>query len=341
MKRTNVHKNEQAFVAIFSVLIIMSILTLIAIGFSNITRRAQQRVLNGQLNVQAYYAAESGVNDAIAAIKLNPALTKTTCQAAADGFSYNNNLDNNLNVGYTCILINNQDPKLVFNNVPIEGTSTAQTTDFKLSTGQPVKTFDVIWSAHTNSAATTISNTTTLTPVGAWGNNLGLVRMDLAPIDQGLDRAALATKVYSYYLYASQVAASPNGFALNGVTDQNGLIFIKCTTTTCTAHMTLGSPVASAFKMRLQSVYAPVDVTIANGVDVNGNSGSWVGGQDVIDVTGKANDVFRRIQVRIPLTTNGATASYGLQSADSICKRLAALSGATTTDSSDNSCQAN
>lgn len=337
---------EKGFVSIFSVLIIMAILTLIAVGFSTITRRAQQRVLNNQLNTQAYYAAESAVNDAIRAVKADPNLTKTSCQAVNDGFSYNNNLDSTLNVGYTCILINNIDSKLVYSGVPLEGTANAETTDLKLTTGQPLKTFDVTWSAHTNSSSTIIPSGSTLWPLQTWTNNYypGLVRIDLIPTDQGLDRDSLAKKGYSFYLYASQTASSANASVNNMPSDQGGLVLVRCTTSPCTVHITLGNAVATSYKMRLQSVYDPVDVTLSNGADTSGTAGNWIGGQITIDATGKANDVLRRIQVRIPVTSNGLTPSFGLQTADSICKRLAVMpsaSGGTTTDSTDDACLAN
>ena len=340
----SVKQPVRGFISIFSVLIIMSILTLIAVGFSNITRRAQQRVLNDQLNVQAYYAAESGVNEAIGQIKLNPNLTKTSCQAAGDGFNYNNNLDSSLNVGYTCVLINNSDSKLVFTDIPLEGSPSVGTTDFKLSTGAAPQKFDVTWSAHSSSSSTTIPTTTSFLPstgTGSWSDNLGLVRMDLVPTTS-LDRSALATNTYSFYLYGSTQGVDAGTFQTitNGTSNQGAIIYTKdCTTNSCTAHLQL-SGTALAYKMRLQSVYSQVDVTISNGIDINGLSGNWVGGQSVIDVTGKANDVFRRIQVRIPLNGNGVTASYGLQTADSICKRISATSGGLTTiESSDPVCQ--
>jgi Tfp pilus assembly protein PilX len=337
--------SSQGFVSIFSVLIIMSILTLIAVGFSNVTRRAQQRVLSNQLNIQAYYAAESGVNEAIEKVKVaiaaNTPYAKNTCQAPLDGYSYNNNLDAGLNVGYSCVLINNQDPKLVFTNVPLEGSSSAQTTTFKLSTGLAPKAFDVTWD-QPGGGSRVIPNSTSLLPLATW-NNIGIVRIDLIPLDLGLDRSTLATQGFSFFLYPTSSGSIPAGVqtVVNGPADQDGVAFIRCATAPCTAHMQLSPATAKVYKLRLQSIYAPVDVTISNGVDVNGTAGSWTDGQAVIDVTGKANDVFRRIQVRIPLNANGATPAYALQTADSICKRLAALPGNTTTDSVDNSCKAN
>jgi Tfp pilus assembly protein PilX len=331
--------SEKGFISLFSVLIIMAILTLIAVGFSAVVRRAQQRVLDNQLNTQAFYAAESGVNDAKAALEASPALTKTTCQGGTFT-GYNNGIDAGLNVGYTCLLINSTDPKLIFNAVPLEGTANPKTVNFQTSTGAAVSTFDVTWSPASGSANIPPAGTG-LVPSTTWAasNYLGMVRIDLVPVNQGLDRDSLARKSFSFFLYPTLGGGfSGTVTTINDSPDQGGLAPINCIAAPCTAHMRLaaagGLPgsLDSRYTMRVSSVYAPVNVTISNGVDVNGVSNSWSGGQAVIDSTGKANDVFRRIQVRIPLDANGLTPAFAIQSADSICKVLLAKPGDTHPD---------
>jgi len=60
------------------------------------------------------------------------------------------------------------------------------------------------------------------------------------------------------------------------------------------------------------------------GTDGSGNPVSFTGAQVLIDVTGKAQDVLRRVQVRVPATGTSAnlTSDYAMQSTDSICKRF-------------------
>jgi hypothetical protein len=41
-----------------------------------------------------------------------------------------------------------------------------------------------------------------------------------------------------------------------------------------------------------------------------------------IDATGKAQDVLRRVQVRLPMSLPGKTPDYAIQSGSSICKRF-------------------
>lgn len=330
--------DESGFVAIFTVLIIMSVLALISIGFSNITRRAQRRTLDNQQNTQAFYAAESGINDALAKLAITPTYNKTTCKDSADGFNYT--LDSELDVGYTCLLISTDNPSLEVTGVPVESSAPPKILDMNTSTGQPVKSFDVTWSSASGSA--TIPSTLGLTPLSGWTGLLGMVRMDITPVDFARDatafnRDSLALKGYSFFLYpTTNVSASNTNTVFNGSADQNGLVFVKCASSTppCVAHMELGNPVAGKYKIRISSIYSSVNVTINNGVDTDNNATNWVGGQAVIDVTGRAGDIFRRIQARVRLSRSGVSSSYALESATSICKRLEAApgTGGTTVD---------
>src|SRR5580698_3119973 len=98
--------NNQTGLASFLVtLIMMIIISLVVLGFAQIARHEQREALDNQLSSAAYYAAESGVNDAVNAIQndnylgLNPT-GKSTC--APDAILNNNNLGNNSS--YSCLL---------------------------------------------------------------------------------------------------------------------------------------------------------------------------------------------------------------------------------------------
>jgi Tfp pilus assembly protein PilX len=71
--------NQSGFVSIVVCLIIMVILTLVTIGFSKLMGRAQRQALDRQLSTQAFYAAESGVNDALLVYKSDPTKLDKTC----------------------------------------------------------------------------------------------------------------------------------------------------------------------------------------------------------------------------------------------------------------------
>src|SRR4029079_15615056 len=68
-KRTS----ESGIVAILVVIVFSALLAVISIGFSHLMNREARQALDRQLSLQAYYCAESGVNDSKAYLKANPA----------------------------------------------------------------------------------------------------------------------------------------------------------------------------------------------------------------------------------------------------------------------------
>ena len=61
---SKVSRNQHGVASIFVVMILMTILALISIGFSHLMNRELRQSLDRQLSTEAYFAAESGVNDA-------------------------------------------------------------------------------------------------------------------------------------------------------------------------------------------------------------------------------------------------------------------------------------
>lgn len=322
--------NDRGFISIFSVIIIMAVLTLVAVGFSNVTRRAQRRTLDNQLNTQAFYAAESGINDARAVLATNNSLVKTECQGPTAGFNYT--LDAAVDVGYSCVLINTRTSDLIFNSIPMEGSGNAKVTAFESSNNAVINSFDITWDATGSAAGTAaISSDPTLvfpnlfTPSTSWGSKLGVVRVDLVPSNGSFARDVLATGTYTFFLYPLNTAAGSSHTILSGTANQGVLLPVKCAAAVspCSATITLGGATnSSKYFMRLQALYSSVQVTVKNVKDAASTALTLQNGQAVIDVTGRSSDVYRRVQVRLPVLTNGVTASFTLQTADSICKRL-------------------
>jgi len=345
---------QKGFISIFSVMVIMTILTLVAIGFSNITREAQRRSLDNQLNTQAFYAAESGVNDAKVAISKDPTYSKSSCTGQDVNNSFKYTLDPTLNTGYTCVLVS-QATDIVYDSVPLTGAAGPKT--IMIEASAPVSSFDVTLNNSDGTAPipNNVSETypNVLEPAGGaggWGNKLGALRMDLVPVDGALDRTTLITRSYGFLLYPT---SSINGFGVlgvgRGILNQAGLGFTKCqgaptpTVSPCTLKVSLfdNDPVTGnkKFLIRLQSVYNSLKVNINNFKDAGGASINLKAGQKVVDVTGKANDVLRRIQVRVPVNGINISSPFGIESADSICKRLQIDGTNTTPDNADSACQ--
>jgi Tfp pilus assembly protein PilX len=85
MRKIHLHNSSQTgMVSIMVTMLLMLVITLIVLGFAQVSRREQIQTLDRQLSAQAFFAAESGVNDAISVIKQRlaqglPISDKTAC----------------------------------------------------------------------------------------------------------------------------------------------------------------------------------------------------------------------------------------------------------------------
>lgn len=340
-------KNESGFVAIFSVLIIMSILTLVTIGYSNVTRDAQRRTIDSQLDTQAFYAAESGVNDAIKYIESAASADlaqKTGCQDnpiggdAGQVFSgYDTSINSNLQTGYSCVIIDNVVKDLIFSSVSKVGTGSPKVVPIEPSNGGVVSAMTISW--EDPSGNTRINDTSDVTypnilrGTTGWGDGLGILRLDIVPVNN-LNRGTLIDSAYTFFLYPSVTAAGSTFTVGNGPDSQGGLIPVDCpsATSACTARLTLGGSSSTKYVMRLQSIYNDTKVTISNLTTTSGETTSFRNAQYMVDVTGRANDVFRRVQVRLPQKSNGRIPDFALLTSDSLCKRILVSESGSTVD---------
>lgn len=117
---------EDGFAPLIVTVIIIVVLSLLTLGFVALVNNSKENALTAQLNNDAYYAAESGVNDALEAIANGYSQSKNSCpplpagspQAGAQYLENNiiNTSTNNLDY-YPCLLINFTPSTLVYSNV--------------------------------------------------------------------------------------------------------------------------------------------------------------------------------------------------------------------------------
>ncbi len=82
-----------------------------------------------------------------------------------------------------------------------------------------------------------------------------------------------------------------------------------------------GPGTANAYYLRLTAVYKPLRIFIqATDNSPLPKTLAISNAEGVIDITGTANDIVRRVQVRAPLQDDGYQLDFGLQSMESICK---------------------
>ncbi len=335
MGTNTVESNQQGFAALIIAITLVVVVSLITVGFAQLAQNELKQNTNKQLSNQAYYAAESGVNDAAQAITNGYNQKKTTCPPLPTGSSgpgerYLTKQDvDGANSQWTCLLIDSQPSSVVFGSVSTINPTvfTARAVD---ASGNP-KTFSTItiyWqdadanqrtfrssSGVTNSSFPTISN---------WAAT-GLLRVGITPLGS-LNRVSLIDNTFTAFLYPTKSSVPNNNNSVsysNDPSTQGTIMDGKCDTSStpryCSA--TITGLNESTYLFNLRSIYSSTSVFIS-GTDASGAAVSLAGAQTMVDATGRAQNVLKRIQVRIP--TNGEYYYPGFAAATTgdLCKQI-------------------
>lgn len=372
---TKLRNNQSGLVSIVVALVIMSILTLVAVSFAFLTRREQRQALDRQLSTQAFYAAETGVNDAIAALpSLGAGAVIDNCQPSTQSqiesaISTSPKLDGPTGVvSYTCVMINPKPTTLEYN----QGISEDSSTVVRLQTPEDVDNLMISWEevdtdGFTNSqfadsdghyylpqdramkdqAVGAFFDTVAGAQTAAFPNHIGILRATIIPTNAATSADSLLNNAQNIFFYPDKndTPNTPGTVAFRNAPQQTSLE-LDGTFASGECNVANGPDGAFAesaprdcntivenvglddFYLRLRSVYRPVAVTIT-ALNSDGDPLEISGGQLQIDATGKANDVLRRIQVRVPYRNDYYFPEFAVESAESICKRIEiAASGA-------------
>jgi Tfp pilus assembly protein PilX len=344
MKTRQIRKNEQGFASLLIGITLVIVLSLLTLGFAELMRNEQNQVTSRQLSSQAFYAAESGINDAARALGDGYATNKTTCpplsvtptSPVADKDLSDPNVDGT-NSQWSCLLIDTSPKSLDYSSI---GTDSPTTFLVKGDTGGIVNV-KISWQ-DTSSATTAFrsvsGNSTGAFPTqAAWdtpSNVTGMLRLALTgiPAGGGVTRASLISNTFNAFLYpADSTVSGSNIIPFTTTQSANGSIVDgHCSTTNtpryCSVTIT-NIPASNAYLLfDLRSVYGATNVDIS----ANGGTVGLVGAQSLVDSTGRALNVLKRIQVRIPSKDTYNAPDYAIESADSICKQLLVIPGATT-----------
>lgn len=344
MPKTNTFRqNEQGFASLVIAFILIIVLGLLTIGFAKLARREQQSALDKQLATQAYYAAETGVNDAISDIKNNYISSTATPNSAtkciqpsdlknSNAKTYHPVINQANGVLYSCLLVNLAPQTLVYGGVQpgaernVLFTPKMQTAGYisitvdwhTASTVNPNNAFPTTYSGFLNAPS--------------WSNNkyVGVLQLGLTYLGSGtgLTRSQLINDTYTSYLYPSKVNDCPVGntnnscdFSQRLVTKQGPILKGGCVSglpTTCSVTI-INIPYnpGDSYLLHFLDFYDPSDITIRGQGPIGAIA--FTNAQNQIDVTGRARNVLKRIQVRIS-PTPPTTAPDSIQ-VQNICKR--------------------
>lgn len=317
MKSITKTDNTQGFVAIITAFIITAVLSVITISFVVVMGRERTQARDRQLSSQAFYAAESGVNYALK--------TKLAQKPECTSLS---SIDAVQAVSVPCILVQDNPDQLVFDDV-----NTQRPVVFKIN--EQLNDMTITWQNPSNKPLwyPTMSATPNFPSSSTWGERVGVIEIIIYPIKATVNSTDLLTSARTYYLYPkvgptnspANVDWGPNPPAA-GNTD-GSVVGGNCSATStpkhCQARITgMGSIGAvNGYVIRLRAIYNTASLTI-NGNGPGGSPSSLTGAQKVIDVTGKASDVLRRIQVRTPQRAGYDLPLFAIETAESLCKQL-------------------
>jgi hypothetical protein len=153
--------------------------------------------------------------------------------------------------------------------------------------------------------------------------------MDLVPTES-VNRSGLTNNTVFGYLVPS--ASGSGAYTYESGYHKKGKIMDgSCTATPtagqrfCRVVINVASVASANYYLRVKSIYIPSVMTVT-ATDASGTVG-LTGAQAIIDSTGKANDVLRRVLVRVPLNSGlKGIPDFAIQTTDTLCKRLAVRS---------------
>ena len=322
--------DQRGMASIVITMVTMVVISLIVIGFATVSRREQRQSLDQLLSSQAFYAAESGVEDARAIIKSavaagQPIAAKDDCAANNPGGTYPTGdqtiVDSQYETSYTCLKVDPGPTSVLFDGVGQNSVVVPVTTD------QPLTSLRVTWKPSTAPSGSPnvcpVSSVRSFSSQTNWTCGYGVLKADIVPTDGAITRAGLGAGLANGIFVpvrgggVGQLSyAAARGGA--NVTDAN------CDTagyTQCTATFTNIPGGVRSLSLRVTSMYRASDIQIEG--FVGGNAQEIKGVQAIVDSTGRASDILRRIQVRLPLIqTGGKLPGYAISSNGAICKRF-------------------
>lgn len=326
--RNKMHKNtmrpdQRGVVSFMVTLIMMLVISLIVIGFTQVTMRSRREALDKQLSSQAFYAAESGVNkaidDIISAQSVGSIANKDTC---ADDSNYTAPTLDGSNVAVTCVMVDTN-PSSIVGSASQSGSFVAYIYPVNANgSGSPaLNTLTFSWSPangqtpQANGCTGVVGQFPASVPATC---AFGLLRVDLfqfANVNTNPLDGNATTALYLQPLNSGGVAT------ISSMNADSHIVSAKCDTQKCQATIDMSAMASTKqYYARLSSLYRDVPSFKITGDLVSGGASHFKDSQIVIDSTGRAQDVLRRVQVRYPLKSSDMTPPWA--AAGKVCKRL-------------------
>lgn len=329
IKKQNLRKNQDGVVSIIVTIMIILLITLIVLALAQNSNREQRQSLDRQLSNQAYYNAESGINDTVNMLRKYPAAAaeKTDCgqlQPPDGSPPYDNKLSPGGNNQYSCITYDKDPATLAYQDV---NSSSAVVIPIQTENAGGIARLQISWEEkdgnNFSGCADNADGSSQLPQSLDINCKAGLLKTSIIASQSGLSRANLANNSSTAFIVPTRAAAQPPIPYYAGYTNSGGIFAGNCSSSNvpmkCKAELELNlAPNVFVF-LTLKSIYKNSNVVVS-AVNDAGEAVELKNAQVLIDSTGKSADVLRRVQVRVPARTPYAASDYALQTTDSICK---------------------
>lgn len=321
-----IRDEEKGFASIVIALIMIVVLALLTVGFAQLTRREQQAALDKQLAAQATYAAESGINDAykditdgkITTANASPTSCMTSPALGSTSLTAHPTLNSADSVSYSCLLVN-LTPNSLERSLDANG---AWNTTFSVPPASAASSITVNWnSADGKTPWGSLPSSRDFTSLANW-TAPAVLQFSVTPLG-AVDRASLINNTFTTYMYPSSSAGGTVAYTTSA-TGQGAVVSGGCGRVTGSCKVVIrGLPGTNgeSYLIHALDYYDPSHLTITV-QDSSGKILNLSSSQAMIDVTGKAKDVLKRLQVRVPIPYSGVDLPNAAIEAQNVCKRF-------------------
>lgn len=349
---------QDGFAAFAVTLILTIVITLIVLGFAANSRNEQTRALDAQLDTAAYYAAESGINDAYSMIKTDftngTAIPSQTLNCTGD---YLNATSGVLTPGsstasgaaaYTCLLVN--PTPLTLEYAPLDAGQGQVVPLFGINPGPPqtataVNNVTISWQEFrvpANFSTCPQSTINTFNSSSIWSTSnctAGVLQVDIVPAYGWASPTDLQNDTETVFLEPqrnySDSSDKPvvNGSVIPAVCGSGGGEY-GCNVTLDNLPPSPSGALCTSggcYYLHIVPVYndTAVSVTTAGSSGLGNIPLDFADAQATIDSTGKAGDQLKRIQEYVsinPIGNNNAPVN-ALQGLSGVCKQFSTYPG--------------
>lgn len=357
MPKFSTQSSQAGFVSIFTVIFFIILITVLTVGFLRIVGDEQRQSADNDLTASALASAEAGVEDAKRALLLYKSTGDPDLKAAFDAKQCNtlstptvaNKIKANQGAlsadktsflqSYTCVTVQlNTDD---FQNTAIKGKSELIPLD---SGGASFDSIKLSWhSANEEGVPQNLAFSSLLPDVAAWQQNgfPAFMRMEVIAVPSSFKLSDVNNNAKTAYLVPGGNNGQPtldlNGYDGRSPDDQtlrqkSTPFLVKCDKNAqpfvcnLTVNLTGGlAPAGQKLYLRLTSIYSNTHFSVS--LQQAGGTVPLYQVQPIVDSTGQANDVFRRIQARVNFS-NPTLPEFSLESGDDICKDFEVSSNA-------------